>query len=90
MTEYYADRVGYFKQYYDMNKDKIKARSRLQHEKKRDDRLRKMIEYNAKKKKYISYQDLVRGKQPEVVEVKLKIIAPVIKKISGVIDFECI
>lgn len=86
MAQFYQDRIGYFKQYYDMNKDKIKERSRAQHAKKREERLRKMLEYNSRKKKYISYQDLMRGYKPSQIEPKIK--HPVVKKYCGIIDFD--
>jgi len=67
-----TDRIGYFKQYYDMHKDKIIERSRQQHLEKREKRLLAMIEYNKKKKKYISYQDLMRGLTAEPPKINLK------------------
>ena len=67
-----TDRIGYFKQYYDMHKDKIIQRSRQQHAEKREKRLLQMIEYNKKTKKYVSYQDLMRGLMGEPPKLKPK------------------
>jgi hypothetical protein len=67
-----TDRIGYFKQYYDMHKDKIIERSRQQHIEKREKRLELMIEYNRKHKKYISYQDIMRGLTAEPPKLKPK------------------
>jgi len=85
MVQFYQDRMGYFKQYYEMNKEKIKKRSRKQYD---EVLLRKMTGDYPSKKYYISYQDLMKGYKPPNKTKENKISRPIVKKYCGVIEFD--
>ena len=78
MVQEYRNRMDFFKQYYESNKNTIMNRAKEHHVANRTERTKAM------RQKYISYQDIMRKLTEEKPKPKFK---PVKKQVEFVIDF---